>query len=293
VIVRRIQGLVREPVLHFLALGLLLFAVFDWRGGGSRTSSIVVSAGQIEHLASGFTRTWQRPPTERELKALIDEHVREELASREAVATGLDRDDAIVRRRLRQKLEFLVEDVADREPPTEAELQAWLDAHPDTFRAEPLVSFRQVLITRERHGLGARADVERLLARLRAAGPAMDGPKLGDPTALPAELVQARSGEVASIFGDAFARAIDPVLPGQWSGPIETSYGLHLVLVRQRVRPGPPTLSAVRSEVERQVTAERRRQALETLYRGLLARHSVVIDWPAAAGTLPATQVGR
>src|SRR5512134_1361088 len=123
------RNALREPLLHFLVLGLLLFLFFERRGGGSGSSRIVVTPGQIAHLASGFARTLQRPPSEEELKGLIDDYVKEEIATREAVANGLDRDDAIIRRRLRQKLEFLVEDTADLSPPTDADLQRWLDGH--------------------------------------------------------------------------------------------------------------------------------------------------------------------
>src|SRR5512145_1186097 len=116
----------REPLLHFVALGLLLFLWFEWRGGRSGSRHVVVTPGQIQHLAAGFARTWQRPPGDTELKALVDEYVKEELAAREAVAEGLDRDDPIVRKRLRQRLEFLAEDAAEAGAPTDAELQAWL-----------------------------------------------------------------------------------------------------------------------------------------------------------------------
>src|SRR5512144_2453120 len=261
----------REPLLHFVVLGLLLFLFFEWRGGGPGSSRIVVTPGQIAHLASGFTRTSQRPPSEEELKGLIDDYVKEEIATREAIASGLDRDDAIIRRRRRQKLEFLVEDAVDPSPPAAADLQRWLDAHPDAFRAEPQVALRQVFVSRERRGGSAVRDAERLLARLRAAGPEADTSSLGDPTALPAELRLGPVREVSLTFGDAFARAIEVLPPGQWAGPVESTYGLHLVLVRERVGAAPPDLAAVRPQVERELVAERRRQALDALYERLLA----------------------
>jgi hypothetical protein len=107
------------------------------RRSNAGSSHIVITSGQIDAIVAGFTRTWQRPPTEEELKVQLDEHVREEIATREALALGLDRDDTIIRRRLRQKLEFMAEDAIDATPPIDADLQSWLDAHPDTFRLEP------------------------------------------------------------------------------------------------------------------------------------------------------------
>ena len=116
------KKLIREPLVHFLLLGGLLFAFFEWQGGGSGPGStrISITPGLVAHLATGFSKTWQRPPTDQELKGLIDEYVKEEIAAREATVMGLDRDDTVIRRRLRQKLEFLLEDVVAEIAPTEA-----------------------------------------------------------------------------------------------------------------------------------------------------------------------------
>ena len=127
-----IRRWLREPLVHFLALGALLFALSHWRGGAG-SNRIVITPGQIDSLVAIFARTWQRPPTEEELKGLVDDYVRDELATREGLAIGLDRDDTVIRRRLRQKLEFLVEDSPDAAPVTDAELQAWLEQHPDQY----------------------------------------------------------------------------------------------------------------------------------------------------------------
>jgi hypothetical protein len=270
----------REPLLHFLVLGLLLFAFFEWRGGGTGAGRIVVTAGQLQHFAAGFARTWQREPTEAELKGLVDEYVREEMAAREAFVEGLDRDDAIIRKRLRQKLEFLVEDAVDQAPPTEADLQAWLTAHPDAFRVEGQVALRQVFLRRDR--TGASAEATRLLARLRAAGTGADTARLGDPTTLPPELSLGPVREVGLTFGEAFARAVEAAPLGQWTGPVESAYGLHLVLVRERLPPSLPDLAAVRPKVVGEVIAERRKRALTALYDGLLTRYRVTIERPAA-----------
>jgi hypothetical protein len=285
------RKLLREPLVHFLLLGLVLFAWFDWRGGVG-SSRIVVTAGQIEHLASAFARTRQRPPTDEELKALVDDHVRDELAAREAAAAGLDRDDPVVRRRLRQKLEFLVEDALDQSPPAEAELRGWLAAHRDDFRTEPRIALRQVFVSRALRGAGAAREAERILARLRAAGPAADTSRLGDATALPTELALGPLREVNLTFGDAFARAVDALPEGAWDGPVESAYGLHLVLVRERIASTQPDLASVRPQVEREVIQDRRRRELDALYERLLARYPVTVERPAPKDA-PVAGAGR
>ncbi len=276
----RLKRLLREPLLQFLVLGSLLFLYFEWGGSGPGSTRIVVTPGLVQHLASGFARTWQRPPTDEELKGLVDDYVKEEIATREAAAMGLDRDDAVVRRRLRQKLEFLVEDAVEEAPVTDAKLQAWLDEHPDAFRAESRVALRQVYLSRDRRGASARAEAERLLTRLRVAGPGARIEALGDPSMLPRELPTGPLSEVARAFGTDFAGRIDALEPGEWAGPVESPYGLHLVLVEERVAPSAPALAEVRSVVERELLAERRRTRLQALYERLLGKYAVTIEMP-------------
>ena len=280
-----LKPFLREPLVHFLLLGGLLFLWFQWRGGsgGPGSTRIVVTPGQVEHLASGFARTWQRPPTELELKGLIDDYVKEELATREAAAMGLDRDDTIIRRRLRQKLEFLIEDTVEQAPPTDAMIQAWATAHPDSVESEPQVSFRQVYVSTDRRRASAGADAEKLLVRLRAAGPEVAIDRVGDSSMLPSEQPLGPLRDVSRIFGEDFAKRLIGIEPGQWTGPVESSYGLHLVLVRKRVAAATPDIATIRPMVEREVLAERRKKSLNGLYERLLGKYTVTIEMPKTA----------
>ena len=276
----QLKTLLKEPLLHFLAIGAAIFLWFQWSGAGSgpASSRIVLSAGQIEHLAAGYTKAWRRPPTEAELKGLIDDWVREEIAVREAMAAGLDRDDTVIRRRLRQKLEFLQEDAADTAAPTDAQLQAWLEANANTFRTEPRVSFRQVYFSKDKRGPSAETDAKSALAKLAKAGAEAMADKLGDATMLPPEFDGAARRDVVKTFGEDFAARIDNAEPGTWTGPIASSYGLHLVLVRSRTPGELPPLAAIRPAVERQYAADRRAQQLAAMYERLLSRYTVVIE---------------
>lgn len=275
------KSFAREPLVHFLAIGAALFLFFAWRGGGSGPTSnrIVLTTGQIDHLSAGFARTWQRPPTEAELKGLIDDWVREEIAVREAMTAGLDRDDTIIRRRLRQKLEFVVEDFGAA-PPTDKELQEWLEKHADAFRIEPQVALRQVYVSPSRRGASAEADARAILARLRAAGEKARIDNLGDPIMLPQEVELVPQREVARMFGSDFAGRVEKIAPGAWTGPVESGFGLHLVLVRERAPGSLPDLAVVRPAVERDLMAERRKQQLATMYERLLEKYKVVIERP-------------
>jgi hypothetical protein len=278
------KAVLREPLVHFLLLGGLLFLFFEWRGGsGPGSSRIAITPGLVEHLAQGFARTWQRPPTDAELKGLLDDYVKEEIATREAVGMGLDRDDTIIRRRLRQKLEFLVEDAASASAPSDADLLAWLHKHPNSFRVEPQVAFRQVYLSPERRGASVREDALSLLARLRAKGAEVPTDRLGDASMLPAEQPLTPLREVTRSFGNDFAQEVVKIDPGRWSGPVESPYGLHLVLVGERVAPSSPDLAEIRPLVEREVLAERRKKDLDRLYERLLEKYTVTIEKPKPA----------
>lgn len=279
------KSLLREPLVHFLLLGGLLFTWFEWRGGagGPDSTRIVVTPGQIQHLASGFARTWQRPATEAELKGLVDDYVKEEIAVREAMAAGLDRDDTVIRRRLRQKMEFLVEEASGQAPPTDAEIRAWADAHPDAFGAEPQISFRQVFVSAQRRGAAAPGEARKILARLRADGSDTPNDELGDPTMLPPEQPLGPLREVTRIFGSDFAQKVAAIEPGQWAGPVESTFGLHLVLVRERATAAPPDLATIRPVIERDLLAERSKTELSALYERLLKKYEISIEMPKPA----------
>ena len=236
---------------------------------------IHVDAARTVQLAQGFERVWQRPPTQPELDGLVEEFVREEIYYREALAMGLDRDDTIVRRRMRQKLEFLSDDLAPVTEPDDAALERHLAAHADAYRIEPRVALRQVFVSRDRRGDAAMAEAQALLARL-AADPA--AASSGDPSMLPTSLTLSPLGEVRRVFGDAFAAAVAELEPGRWAGPIDSGFGLHLVFVETREAGRLPALAEVREAVRADWESAQRAEANEAFYRRLRERYQVTVD---------------
>jgi len=273
--------LLKEPLLHFLLLGAALFVIYAAfnRNRPSAPDQIVITPGRIENLAATFAKVWQRPPSEQELKAQIDMYVKEEILSREAVKLGLDKNDTVIRRRLQQKMEFLSEDFAAREP-TETELADYLAKHPDKFAEDPHFSFRQVFLNPEKRGDQLAEDAARLLANLQKQGPNSDTTLLGDSTLLPQELNDESQHGVESQFGSEFANALADIKPGEWSGPIQSAYGLHLVFVSQKTEGRVPALSEVSEQVKREVMNERRQATNRMFLEELLKRYQVVIEWP-------------
>lgn len=280
-----LRKLIREPLFHFLLLGAVIFLLAGRVRGGRVGSGdkIVVTQSGIESMVVGFSRTWMRPPTQEELQGLVDDYVREEVLYRQAKAMGLDQDDVIVRRRMRQKFEFLAEDLAARTgPPTDQELEAYLRQHVDKYSEEASFSFEQVFFSREKRGASAEAEATAMLARLSGKA-AIDIEKLGDAFLLPSQFEKTSAGETARLFGEKFAKELNKTQLGTWAGPIESSYGLHLVRVNARIPEEAPPLANVRESVLRDLLSERRKQELDTQYEKLRARYTVVVEPPEAS----------
>jgi len=290
------KRILKEPLLHFLLLGAALFIAYGLvskPGSSGAPGKIVVTVGHVEHLAAGFAKTWQRPPTDAELKGLVDDWVREEIATREAMALGLDKDDTVVRRRLRQKLEFVSDDVAAQTEPTDADLNAYLQAYPESFRVEPRLTFSQVYLDPAKHGENLTRDTAQVLAQLKQAGGKADSSPLGDSFLLEHTFQAEPTSEIAKQFGEQFAAALAGLPPGQWQGPIESGYGVHLVLVSERTEGRLPALPEVRDVVRREWANARRLEGNAKFYQELLKRYAVSIERPppVAASSVAATKV--
>jgi hypothetical protein len=245
-----------------------------------KPGEIVVTQGALENIITGFTRTWQRPPTEEELRGQVREYIREEAAYREALAMGLDRDDTIVRRRLRQKLEFLSDDLATRIEPTDADLQTFLQTHPDLFRSEPLFSFRQVYLNPQQHAANLATEETHLLAELQRSGANVDLSSLGDPFLLAPSFQNVSLAEVKQVFGDQFASALAALPTNRWQGPVDSGYGAHFVFLSQSTAGSLPALADIRDQVRREWFDAKRTEATEKFYAGLLKRYTVKIEPP-------------
>jgi hypothetical protein len=270
----------REPLLHFLLLGAGLFVLFHWVRGGETDAprEIVVTEARADALAENFAKTWMRPPTALEVRGLVDDFVKEEIFYRESIAIGLDRDDTVIRRRLRQKMEFVSEDVAAARQPTEGELQQFLDAHAEKFVEAPTLSFQHVYFSTDRRGDAARGAAERLLAELQAGRGPADPAQAGDPTLLPPSMERATPQDIANSFGEAFATDVEAAPEGQWTGPVESAYGLHLVRVSARTAAARPTLAEIRPAVLREWQAAQRQQVNDAFYQSLRSKYEVRYD---------------
>jgi len=279
----RIKRLLAEPMLHFMVIGIALFAAYHWRSpAGVGGKHIVITQGVVDDLVTQHVAARGRQPSDVELRSLIDAYVRDEILYREGAALGLDRDDIVVKRRVRQKLEVIGEEEASTTAPTDAELSAYLAANPAQFRTPAVVTFDQIFIG----PFTTQQAVARAAAVTRDSSPSTFDPAvLGRPTLLPPGMTHVESTLVARSFGPKFAAALEQAPLGEWSGPIESAYGAHYVRVSARTPAIMPPLADVHAQVVREWENERRQRARDDSYANMRRSYKVIVE-----GTLPPEQ---
>jgi hypothetical protein len=276
------KSLLREPLIHFLLIGVALFLLFEILDNpvGPQANRVVITSGQVEFLKARFAKTWQRQPTGEELQELIKGHVREEILYREALALGLDKNDMVVRRRMTQKLELMSEDIAGITVPTDDDLRKYMEEHSESFRIEPKAAFRHVFVNIEERGERADDEASRLLAVLSDKGNVTDPDALGDRFMLPGSYNLSPFSEITKLFGEQFSRELFKSKPGHWAGPILSGYGLHLVKVTEHVPGRMPELDEVRKAVEWEWTAAHRKTLKENIYKEIKEKYTVEFEQP-------------
>lgn len=267
----RIRPWMKEPLVHFLFAGFLVFLFFAWRGTDPDPADrrIVVSEDQVQRLTAIWSQSWQRPPSPDEIDGLIRDYIKEEIYYREALRLGLESDDLIVRRRMRAKMEALANAGIDDEVPDEAELKQWFNANAARYAPDARLSFDQVFAGNDS-------------ARARAMLPALQtGRKVAaTPITLPAAIETADAATIDRDFGEGFAKAVAAAPVGQWSGPVSSGFGLHLVRLRAAEPIRAPDFNSVRQQVENDWRAATRVKREAAAYQTLLDGYDIVIEKP-------------
>jgi peptidyl-prolyl cis-trans isomerase C len=279
------RRMLREPLLHFLVLGLALFIAYGYmyrgRSGVGSSRQIALTMDDLRQMQMYFESQWQRQPTADEFRNMVENRVQEEILYREGLAMGLDKDDTIVKRRMAQKVQFLAEDVVSAHEPTTDELKSWYDKNSDKFALPGRISFRHVYFSPDSRGQRAHDDAADAFAKVA-----------GEPEDSKAALLRAdrfmfqdyyadRSSEqVAKEFGPQFAVSIFKVKPGSWQGPIESGYGWHLVFVESFTPGRVPAFEEIESDVKTAWLGEQKAQAWRKAYREMRANYTVLLPGP-------------
>ena len=293
------KKLLREPLVHFLLLGALLFGVYAYtergRVGVEPSKQIQLTFGDLAQMALLFQSQWRREPTPEEFNRLVENRVQEEVLYREGLAMGLDKDDTIVKRRMAQKMQFLAEDVAAAHEPTTGELKDWYERNREMFAQPPRVSFRHLYFSPDRRGARARDDAAAALAKL--AGQPEDtklAASLADPFMFQ-EYYRERAPEfLGKEFGPRFALAVAKLPPSSWQGPLESGFGWHLVFVDTRIPGRVPAFEEIEADVKAAWLADQKALAWQKAYKDMRSKYVVLLPAPGDEQTAAgATAVPR
>jgi len=280
-----VERWLREPLLHFLLIGLLLFGIYAYlnrgRSGTKSPKQIVLSLDELRTMTAYFESQWHRPPTAQEFQAMVEDKIKEEVLYREGLAMGLDKDDTIVKRRMAQKVQFLSEDVAAAHDPSTAELKAWFEKHTDKFALPSRYSFRHIYFSPDKRGTNAHDDTVKALASI--AGQPEDSPlipSVGDRFMFQDYYGDRAPSAIAKEFGPQFAVALEKLKPGVWQGPIESGYGWHLVFVDTVIPGRIPAFEEVESDVKTAWLNDEKAQAWQKAYQEMRAKYTVLLPAP-------------
>ena len=278
----RAQQWLREPLLHFLVIGFVLFAVYSafnpQPGDRYQSSRIELTEDDLRQVIVAWTAQWQRPPTPEEMRGLLENKIREEILYREALALGLDKGDTIVKRRLAQKMDFLSEDVSGlRESPVE-ELKAWYAKNSERFALPGRMSFRHIYFSVDQRGQRARDAAVQTLQKLN--GTAADSPlaaNAGDPFMFQDYYGDRLPEQVANVFGSKFAQVLFQLKTGAWSGPVESGLGWHLVFIESVSPDRVPVFEEIAADVKAEWIAAQREESKRKAFEAMRARYEVVL----------------
>lgn len=272
--------IVSQPLLHFLLLGALIFAVYGLVAPGSETEpdqageDIIVTQQQLDRLIEEYRATWQRAPGADEIQALIDGYVREEILVREALRLGLNQGDTVIRRRLAQKMDFLATSAARSQQPTEQDLAGFYAENEAYYRRPGRIAFEQIF-------LGPNADeelVDELLASLRKGG---DAEQLGKRTLLPFRMRLSEKARLEGLFGEGTFEKLEALPLNEWHGPVKSGYGVHLVRVTENQPSNVLAFDLVREDVVTDWTQKRAQDIRADALEAMRQRYRIVL--PEAA----------
>lgn len=274
--------LLREPLVHFIILGALLFAGhMVWQRHVTKADyTITVTTEEMERQALIFAGENRRQPTDDDLKALLFSHVEEQALMREAQRLGLGEDDTIIRRRLAQKMRFIIEDVDAPALPNEAALKTWFDNNIDNFVSPETRSFSHIYFSPETHGEMIETSASGALKQVLSGGSTADWKSLGDPFMLKRQFNDLNAIETTRLFGPEFSKAIFTSTGNDWQGPIESAFGLHLIRIDRLTPKSTPIFSDARTEVEAAWQEQAQRTANQNNLKNLIKKYKVDVQDP-------------
>jgi hypothetical protein len=274
--------LLREPLVHFVFIGSMiyvLYGLFATPEIDENVNSIVVSSGEIDVFKSSWKKRWNREPTTKELDGIIQQFIRETILYRQAINMGLDKNDMVIRRRLAQKMEFIVEDLATMLEPDEQTLQLWFNKHLNRFQESPRYTFTQIFFDPDKRGDATLEDANKIKSSLQAqTDPLANISELSDSLMMQDYYPEKTPIEIRKQFGSGFTQSLLDLSPGEWHGPVLSGYGVHLVYIQTIIPAATPSFTSVRVQVKELWMEEQRELLNKKFYDKLANTYSIVIE---------------
>ena len=271
------QQFIKEPLVHFLLIGLGIFLVYGWVSAEeSYDNKIIIDDSHLAHLVSIFELQWNRPPTEEELQNILEKYLQQEIFYREALKMNLDHNDEVVKRRLAQKMEFLSDDLSALvDPPTDEKLQTYYQQNKDKYQVPYQYSFKQVVFTKDRHKDPQAAALEALDQYGSGQVDAMHDH--GDRLSIRYQFDNFYEPQVEKELGGNLAVLLRDLPLYQWSGPVESGYGVHLIYLTEKQAPRFPEFQDIKDELARDYSYQAEQENQQAIYQGLKKNYEIEI----------------
>jgi len=271
------KKLLKEPLLHFIAIGVVFFLVYGMVNTDlDEDQQIIIDLSDVDEIATKFDAQWNRPPTEAELGNLLQEKIRQEVFYQEALKLNLDHNDEMIKRRLSQKMQFLSNDLSAMDTPTKEELEAYLEENIESYLTPPVFSLKHIYFSPESRD-NPRQDAENRLELLKDAA-IEAGEGKGDRFGLPMSYNKVNATEMARRMGTEFAHSLNDLPIGKWSGPVRSGYGLHLVFLQERIAPQRPSFESVEVKVRNDLSYQRQQDMEAAIFKELMTEYKLEFD---------------
>ena len=274
--------LFKSPLIYFFVLGFVVFGLHSFLNRAKQDDkdpfTVEVTSADIEWIRSSWEARMKRQPTQQELQGLISRFIRDEILHREALAMDLDDHDLVIQRRLVQKLTFVFEDLAESVEPTDEELKKYMQEKQDNYRIPEMITFTHVYFNPDKRKDVVK-DVETVLSRLKSAEtPPEEADSLGDVIMIDATFRKRSPDEVARTFGDQFAEQLFSAGQMGWQGPIVSTFGLHLVYIKERIASEMPEFEDIREDVKNDFMYNRKKQVTDGAYNAVKSRYTILVE---------------
>ena len=271
----------REPLIHFFILGLAVFglhAILDQQPKATVNDPylVEVSSADIEWLRNIFNKQMGREPTVQDLRRQVNQLIREQILSREAVAMGLDEGDIVIRRRLAQKMEFLFKDLSAMSEPTEADLRKYFNENQRKYERPPRITLTQVYFSADSRGI--QGAIHAAQALIKEGGDPSKVTIPGDSTILASGCTQCSEKEIENKFGTDFAMSVKNLKPGSWYGPVRSAFGIHAVYIHERQETKLPNFRDIKDRINNDWRTAIREENTRRVYGEIRSRYRILVE---------------